>query len=233
MMKYIAASSITFVVGLIVGGIHPRMKLQEHENNPLVIPVEKNCSSTVGTDLAKLMGQGTTSQPSTIKDRPKTAEEIIETNPKAAELAAEIDQEQERMQEQLSEEIENLPNEELDAARGALELRSVQARAALIEGAEPTQEQLTQIDKAINDMNESLLQIADELADTLESEGEPSRRDAMAFAAEALDTMLSAEDTIRSALDSEQIENLDDGSLDPFSYVSPELIDVLQSVDRQ
>ena len=56
---------------------------------------------------------------------------------------------------------------------------------------------------------------------------EPTRRDAMEFAADALDAMLVAEDAMRSSLDAEQLADLPDGALDPFSYVAPELVDVL------
>jgi len=234
MMKYIASGSLTFAVGLVLGGFHPRMELQKAQNEPSVINIEKKCQSTVGSDLAKLMSQGGSSSASNPHhlSSSKDPEEIIKNNPKAVEVASQIDQEQERFEEELSKELENIPNEELEAARGALELRRAQARAALIEDANPDQDQLDQIDQAIQDMNDSLLQIADELADTIQTEGEPNRRDAMSFAADALDTMLNAEETMRNTLNTDQITNLDDRSLDPFSYVSPELVDVLQSFDQ-
>jgi len=233
MMKYVASGSLTFAVGLVLGGIHPRMELQKEQNKPSVVNIEKKCQSTVGSDLAKLMSQGGSSASNPhLPSSSNSPEEIIKNNPKAAEIADQIDQEQERFEEELSKELENIPNEELETARAALELRRAQARAALIEDANPDQDQMEQIDQAIQDMNDSLLQIADELADTIQTEGEPNRRDAMAFAADALDTMLNAEDIMRSTLNTDQISNLDDRSLDPFSYVSPELVDILQSVDQ-
>ena len=105
----------------------------------------------------------------------RSPDEIIEATPKAAELAEQLDEEQERFEEELANELDNIPDEELEAARGALELRRAQARAALIEDADPNQEQLEDIDQAIQDMNDSLLQIADELAETLEADGEVAR----------------------------------------------------------
>jgi hypothetical protein len=75
-----------------------------------------------------------------------------------------------------------------------------------------------------------LLDLADEMAVMLESGEDPTRRDAMEFAADALDSMLLAEDAMRSALDADQIDQLDEAALDPFSYVSPELVDLLSGL---
>ena len=119
-----------------------------------------------------------------------------------------------------------------EAARTALELRRAQARAALVEGAEPSQAQLDDIDQAVQDMNDALLSLSGELTEMLESGEEPERRQAMSFAADALDTMITAEDQFRDTLSQEQIEALDDQALDPFSYISPDIIDTLQSLDQ-
>ena len=81
-------------------------------------------------------------------------------------------------------------------------------------------------------MNDSLLTLSGELTDMMENGEEPERRQAMSFAAEALDTMLTAEDRFRDALSQDQIDALDDQALDPFSYISPDIIDTLQSLDQ-
>ena len=53
------------------------------------------------------------------------------------------------------------------------------------------------------------------------------------WGADALDTLVEAEDRISDALNSDQLEELDDGSLDPFSYVDPAIIDVLAALGEE
>ena len=86
------------------------------------------------------------------------------------------------------------------------------------------------IDTAVKDMNTQLMGMADELAAMLENGEEPSRRQAMEFAADALDTMIGTEEAMRAALDEDQIAELEDGALDPFSYIDPELVSVLEGL---
>ena len=93
--------------------------------------------------------------------------------------------------------------------------------------------QLANIDAAVETMNASLSVLADELVATLESGEEPSRRDAMAFAADALDTLINAEDQIYDALTPEQREAVEEGAIDPFSYVDPALVDKLGALGGQ
>ncbi|MBK9365579.1 MAG: ABC transporter permease subunit [Deltaproteobacteria bacterium] len=117
-------------------------------------------------------------------------EEIAAKNPEVAEAVAEGE-----AAKKVAADTEGL-----SAARTALELRRAQARQALVEGAEPSEAQLANIDAAVETMNASLSVLADELVATLESGEEPSRRDAMAFAADALDTLINVEDQIYDAL---------------------------------
>jgi hypothetical protein len=233
-MKYIAFSAVFFVFGIVAGGINPRMELHKNTQNPIVITGKKDCSSTVGADLASLMNRGlppSSSSSSSNKPRPKkhrTADEIIEENPNAEELAIQIQEQQKEFEEELS----SIDTTELNTARSALELRNAQSRAVLIEDANPDDEQLASIDDALEEMNDSLNELALEFAESFEPGEEPSRREAMSFAAQALDTMLQAEDSMRDALSTNQLESIDDGALDPFSYISPDIIDTLQEFDR-
>ena len=239
-MKYIVICALSFFIGSVVGGVSPKRELQKikQQQYDTLMPSNKDCKkSTIGSDLAQLMASNSSASqatPTTPRQNPfgdRTPEEIERDNPKAAEIAQQLDEEQERFQEEFPDSFER-SQEELEAARTALELRRAQARAALVEGAEPNEEQLADIDQAVQDMNDSLLELSGELTDLLENGEEPERRQAMSFAAEALDTMITAEDRFRDALSQEQIDALDDQALDPFSYISPDLIDTLQSLDQ-
>ena len=239
-MKYIVICALSFFIGSVVGGISPKWELQKmkQEQYDSIMPSSNDCKkSTIGSDLAQLMASNSSASqatPTEPKQNPfgdRTPEEIERDNPRAAEVAQQLDEEQERFQEEFPDSFER-SQEELETARTALELRRAQARAALVEGAEPNDEQLSDIDQAVQEMNDSLLELSGELTDLLANGEEPERRQAMSFAAEALDTMITAEDRFRDALSQEQIDALDDQALDPFSYISPDLIDTLQSLDQ-
>lgn len=129
------------------------------------------------------------------------------------------------------DEPENM-KEGLDLARDAMELRYTQARAALLEDAQPTAEQMEQFDTAMDKMNQDLVGLAEDLVAQVNDGGEPSRHDTMLFAAETLDVLLSAEDNMRDVMSEDQIGSLSDESLDPLSYIDPSIVDVLQTLDR-
>lgn len=232
-MKQIAVAAFALVLGLVLGGLAPRSDVRELEQRLAEVESQGPCRSTVGSDLAALMGSGTRNRAraerNPLGDRDPVA--LAEENPEAAELAEQMNDEQERIGDELTDEIsDGINEEELELARTALELRRAQSRAALMEDARPDETQMETIDTAVKDMNDSLLGLADEMVVMLESGDDPTRRDAMEFVAEALDTMLMAEDAMRSALDADQVGQLDEAALDPFSYVAPELVDLLSGL---
>jgi hypothetical protein len=123
------------------------------------------------------------------------------------------------------------PEEAMKLAREAMELRYAQARAALLEDAKPSDDQLATIDGAMERMNDQLVGLARDLVDQVKDGGEPSRRDTMLFAAETLDVLLTAEGDLRGALTEEQLGAMQDESLDPLSYVDPAIVDLLAELN--
>ena len=239
-MRYIGVAAVAIVVGVLLGGFGPRAEvrdlrrqLQENEEAP--------CTNQFGRDLAMLMGQGvgrSTSQPLPFDDQPadgdgeRSPEEIAAENPVAAEMAREIEEAEAEVEQEIREAVREglTAEEELDAFRTALELRRAQARAAVREQVDPDDGQWAEIDSAVEDMNDTLIGLGEELADIFAAGEEPTRRDAMEFSADALDALLQAEDRMRGALEDDQLAELDDGALDPFSYIDPALIDVLMEL---
>jgi hypothetical protein len=76
------------------------------------------------------------------------------------------------------------------------------------------------------------MDLGQDLVAEVRENGQPSRRDSMAFAADALDILITAEDAIGGSLTDDQRAAMDDESLDPFSYVDPALLDLLAEIDR-
>ncbi|MCK6516505.1 hypothetical protein L6R46_15805 [Myxococcota bacterium] len=231
-MRAFVIAAFTFVVGLVLGGVGPRAEVAELQEQ--IEDLEDNdCGPGLRSELAQLLAAGAGRRAPTPPADPALKfgdpEEIAAKNPEVAEAVAEGEAAREEVGAGMSEAAREVASdaEGLQAARTALELRRAQARQALVEGAEPSDAQLERIDAAVDTMNASLSVLADELVATLESGEEPSRRDAMAFAADALDTLINAEDQIYDSLSPEQREAVDEGAIDPFSYVDPALVDKL------
>lgn len=121
-------------------------------------------------------------------------------------------------------------DEALSAARDAMALRQRQAWAALEEQARPNREQMADIESALDDMNAELRLLAEDFVARIR-DGEPSRRDAMLFAADTLDVLLEADERLFSALDEDQRAALQEETLDPMSYVDPGLLDVFLELE--
>lgn len=115
--------------------------------------------------------------------------------------------------------------QEVSAAKTALEVRRTQSRAALIEDAGLDDKQIAAFDEATAAMNAELLALTDDLVTDVKENGPPSRRDSMQYAAEALDVMISAEDRMNAVLDDDQRADAAAESLDPLSYVDPAIVD--------
>ena len=236
-MKQIAIAAVTLVLGVILGGLGPRGEVRALEERIAALEDSGrgDCRSTVGSDLAALMNAGVSSRgPAKPERNPlgdRDPDVIAAENPEAAELVEEMNGSEEAVREEIRDDLENgISGEDLELARTALELRRAQARAALMEDARPDDTQMEDIDTAVKDMNTQLMGMADELAAMIENGEEPSRREAMEFAADALDTMIGTEEAMRAALDEDQIAELEDGALDPFSYIDPELVSALEGL---
>ncbi len=234
-MKYIAWAAAALVLGLVVGGLGPRQKVRKLQAELDELAAQP-CQSDFGRDLAMLMGRGTGPQLRRPGVPPppgeRSAEEILAEHPGAAEELAELEEAEAEAEEQILEELdEEFDPEEVEMLRAALELRKAQSRAALIEGADPDEDQLQDIDDAVAEMNDELMGLAEELVGMVADGDEPTRRDAMEFAADALDSLLTAEDRMRESLDPDQLDDLDEETLDPFSHVDPELMDILLELE--
>ncbi len=223
-MRRLLVGMVGILVGVVIGRLGPTEELSAIRAQLAEARSNADCEARgVGRDLAVLMGSGLSMPTGPGASSPEPDTEQLERELAEAEAEAEL------LKDEATQELrrELADDQELQAARTALALRRSQARAALIEGADPSDDQLETIDGAVEDMNASLEILAQDLVDMFEEGGEPGRRDAMVFAAEALDTMIAAEDRIWDALDSSQQASVEDGAIDPFSHVDPDLVDVL------
>lgn len=229
-MRLFVIAALSLIGGIVIGGLGPRQELRALRAQMAELE-EKDCpNETISKDLAALFGAaGGARSPERAE-----ADRLAAENPEVAEQLDEMDAARDEARAEMGDALrENAANaDELKAARTALELRRAQARAALVEDAAPSEAQLDDIDAAVTEMNAGLNQLASELVEMMARGEEPSRRDAMAFAADALDTLIIAEDRIAATLDDDQLESVDDQAIDPFSYVDPALVDVLAGLGQ-
>lgn len=233
-MKNIAVAFVALFLGILLGGYGPTaelMTLKDSRPPPGLFDGGPPCDSSVGSDLATLLGNGVGREP--LPTPPEPPFESDTPDPRTAELAAEIDAAGEQAEEDFREDLEAAANneEELDLARAALDLRRTQARAALLEDTDAEDEQMEQFDTAVDAMNDVLLDLTEEMTEMVEGGAKPGRREAMEFAADALDALLSAEDNMRSSFDPTQLAEVEDSAIDPFSHIDPAIIDVLEGLD--
>jgi len=236
--KIVVAAGLALVVGLAVGGMGPRAELRAVKTR-LDAMQEVDCGpSGLPAELAGVL-QGRPWQDGTPRDpapAPMPVELPEERNDRpseersgdGAQVVVVGDDGEERLldDEELAEVVENL-----DAAREAIEIRNRQAWRALDEQVDPSPEQRVVIERAVEDMNAELVNVADALVQTVQDGQPPERRDMMVFAADALETMIATEDAIYDSLTPEQLADVDAEVLDPTSYVDASVIDVLQAIE--
>ncbi len=236
-MKHVAIAAVALLVGFLIGGLAPRAEVRDLELQ-LATAEAGNCDQgQVGRDLALLLGQGGDARPappsSPRAEALERPERIREENPEAARLADDLNEEARAAEDEVMDELADIEApapEDLEIARTALDLRRAQSRAAVVEDTDATNDQLEDLDEAYGEMNDTLIGLSEELVDMLAAGSEPSRRDAMEFAAEALDAMLLAEERVEGVFDAEQLGALEEDALNPFNYVDPAIVDTLEGL---
>jgi len=224
---------IALVVGIGVGGLGPRAELRA-----LRAQVEElgecESGSRVGSEIANVFrgrpweGDAPPRKVTSLDAEPEPV--AVAEEPEPAEPTEDVAKIEFNFGDG-AEEPQDV-EETMEMAREAMELRYAQARAALIEDANPSDEQMAEIDASMQRMNDSLMGMASDLVDQVSSDEGLERRDTMLFAAETLDLVLSAEEELRGTLTEDQIAALQDESLDPLSYVDPAIVDVLTELDQ-
>jgi hypothetical protein len=227
-VRTVLLACLMIVLGAIAAGVPLRRELRSLQGQ--LEEARSKGRGTLGRDLATLMSRGEGGRAGPERSAKASPEEPPEAGAEPPPSPPEVPAEESAP---APEPATRNRSDEIEAARTALELRRTQARAALVEDADPDDAQLQAFDAATTAMNQRLFALADELEAMLDAGDTPSRRDAMEFTADALDAMLAAEENMRGALDAEQIDTLDDAALDPFSYVDPALLDRLQGLDLE
>lgn len=206
--KHLLGAAGALVVGLAVGGLGPRAEIRSLRARLAAAEEQAPPERDVGREIAQVF-QGRPWEP---PETPPPAPDAP-ADPPPAEPAG--------------------PVESLDAVRDAMDIRRTQARAALQQQADASDEQMASVDAIVADMNADLRDLATDLVERFrESEGEPERRELMMFAADTLDVLIGAEEALAEALTPGQREALDEQALDPLSYVDGSIVELLAEIDR-
>jgi hypothetical protein len=218
-LRVFVALCIGIVVGVAMGGVPAGVRVADAMRR---VEAARDCprrdfSGVVG---GMLEDAGRRNQPEP-EPEPEPAPDAVSGAPPHAEPAPEIEP---------NDGPPELTDDQAAAARTLLEARRAQARQALIEDAGLDDDQLGTIDDAAAEMNEALLALTNDLVAEVNENGEPSRRDAMVYAADALDTLITAADRIDASLTPEQRAAADPESLDPLSYVDPAIVDAVRGL---
>ncbi len=233
-MKIILGISLALMAGVLIGVLSQRPEV--HDAQLRIEELEaRDCSSSrgIGRGLAAAM-QG---RPGGMLEFDED-EELDEPDEGGEDAAAEEEGEDGGVEFEIDfgggdeppeEWDEEDVRRELDALVTAQDLRRTQARAALIEQADPTDDQLETFDQTMEVMNDDLMGLTEELVEQLESGEEITRHDMMTYAADLLDVMIEADENVAGVV-GEGVD-IDDEAYDPFSYIDPDIISTLGELD--
>ena len=110
------------------------------------------------------------------------------------------------------------------AMQAGLDARRSQALAALTEQADLSDDQVTAVNAAMDEMNAKLKTEVDDFVTASNSGQDPDRRDMMEFAANTLDAVIAADDKMRDILPEDVYDSVDPEAVDPFSYISGDAV---------
>lgn len=231
-MKYVLGVALSLMAGVLIGVLSQRSEVHDLQQRIIELD-ERDCSSRgVGRGLAAAMHGRPRAmvEPEPVDDPEEAGTPDEDPEPEEGEeredgFEFEIDLGDKPVEEWDEEDVQR----EIDALVTAQDLRRTQARAALIEQADPSDEQLETFDETIDAMNEELLGLTHELIEQIDSGEELTRHDMMTYAAELLDVVIVADETVAEVVGGKA--DIDDEAYDPFSYIDPEIISALGEID--
>jgi hypothetical protein len=221
-IQSLAGATLTFVVGLVIGGLGPRGEVRDLQSQ-IESAEQTDCASTVGSEIASMLSG---------KPWQADADAQPEASPEPTPAPA-PNQEDEVMEITFDpSETDGPPPPTLGMMQEAMDLRRTQAHAALMQDTRADNDQQAQFTSIIDDMNADLALMAADFADIIVEHGEPNRREAMEFAAETLEILLGTEDDILNTFDDDQLASIQDETAhDPLSYVDPNIIAVFEGLN--
>lgn len=231
----IGVAGLTFGIGLVFGGMGPRAEVRELQQE--IFDLKRDgAHSGSGRQIADLITRGLPSRGGEAGSPrpPADGDEGAGDKPSSDKAADPDHPEPDRVATGETPERPANPfaPEEVEAAKAAMALRAAQARAALVEDADPTPEQLAAIDAATSQMNDRLEELALQFFQQVETEGEPDRRELYRMAADTMDAFVSAEDGILASLTPEQRAAVRQEATDPTSFVDDRVIGLLANLDQ-
>lgn len=237
-VKMFVIAAVTFVAGMALGGVAPRSQMR-HLQDQLAGLSERDCESGLSQDLRRLLS----GNPMGVAAPAPTTPPIVVQPPEESESDPPPMKANEGVHLEWNTDddapdggpTDDVPDMTALADAGlhdALDLRRTQARARLEETAWPDDGQLAIIDGAYAQMNDDLATIASDFAAEFDPNVQPSRRELMMLAADTLEVMLAAEETVLRSLDDEQFDNVDLESTDPFAHIDPSILNALAEMPR-
>lgn len=237
-MRYVIVAAIALVIGFVAGSLGPRADLREAKSQVADLqkkleekPKGLGLMSQLALNRAGRRGGSDDffgDRPEVKADAPKA--EVAEAIPEGED---DDDEPSEGKSESLKGDVDRLDlasEENLERARTAMEMRRAQSRAALMEQVDLNDDELAAFDDAVNQMNDDLELFVEDAASFLKEDRQPSRREAMEFAAGVLDVVLAADERIEGAIGEGKYGEADEDAVDPISYLDPALIDLFQEL---
>ncbi len=236
-LAFVLTAALAFVGGVVAGGAGPRAELRRAQE-ALFEAERAGARGGVGAELTGVLRRS-------LEEREAERGDVVSRGPTApidvrdgpllpGEPGADAPSDADAVDPTDDDAIAGVGDftegaEGVEAAREVLDARFAQARAALVEDARPTPEQLDRIDDAVTRMNDRLAVLAESaLSRFQDGGGQPGRRELLSFAADTLDVLATAESEMLSALDAGQRARVREEATDPLSFLDPSLIELLR-----
>lgn len=225
-----AVGILGLVLGTGVGGVLPKSELRDLQAQ-LEEAQSKQCetNNNFGRELASaLRGRPVTGALGGSDDGFAAPVEEVDDPPE--EDPNSLDAIEKEIQERSES---GASGEELSGlVQDAMSLRTIQAREAIEQDLQPSDDQWDQIDDAVARMNDDLAALADGFASQIVEGEQPNRRDAMIFAADTLDVLIEADDAIWSTLSPEQQEIAQEEAIDPLSHIDSTVVEPFLALEQ-
>ncbi|MBX2802878.1 MAG: hypothetical protein KTR31_34670 [Myxococcales bacterium] len=230
--SHLILAAVALVVGLALGGMAPRGESRALRAQVAELQA-RECSrgpGVIGTQVANALRRAPSEAPSSGDARTKVVMPPPE-EPEPEEPAENTDDDDFVYFEDGNYE-EQPDDSDLNRMIDAMEMRRRQARQALREQADPTEEQEAEIDAIFDDMNSELATLAGDFVQVFQEAGgaEPDRRESMLFARDAIDVLIGTEDALYDVLDPDQAQGMSPEASDPMSYIDGEVVRALREI---
>lgn len=232
-MKYLILGVSTLLIGFLAGfwesrGDALRTKGDVRALKQKLEQLQRECSAkTMAQQMTRLFSTDQEAEKGQIAKSPDVPQPSPKPEEEEHEAASATSKETDEIPE---ENRSNSEKEALEAVSLAWELRRAQAKQALVEEAELSEEESEMFEKIVSEMNDTLREDIQEMVESLQERFKtdktpPSPREAIRWANVMIDTMIGTDDALLEFIPLSDRQGITPQNIDPTTYVNPDIFE--------